>query len=156
MPGFDTITFTFSEFKLWEEKFAWCVKAKHCWALSTNVWKQKVCWHHPAMFCLITSSKLSCQWFEFSLKVKAMGWNPGYLLKSFLLERFDHLMNSPKIEYKSLFLARFVSCHITTEAQCPKMRQSKMDLILLFVYTYYLFAQLIFCISYSSFPALER
>ena len=44
-------------------------------------------------------------------------------------------MNSPKIEYKSLFLARFVSCHITTEAQCPKMRQSKMDLILLFVYT---------------------
>ena len=23
--------------------------------------KKKVCWHHPAMFCLITSSKLSCQ-----------------------------------------------------------------------------------------------
>ena len=27
--------------------------------LSTNFWKQKVCSHHPAMFCLITSSKLS-------------------------------------------------------------------------------------------------
>ena len=30
-------------------------------ALSTNFWKQKVCWHHPAMFCLITLSKLSRQ-----------------------------------------------------------------------------------------------
>ena len=35
------------------------------------------------MFCLITSSKLSRQKFEFSLKV--MGLNLGYLLKSFLL-----------------------------------------------------------------------
>ena len=39
-------------------KFAWGVKAKHCWALSTNLWKQNVCWHHPAMFCLIISSKV--------------------------------------------------------------------------------------------------
>ena len=39
--------------------FAWGVKAKHWWALSTNFWKQKVCWHHPAMFCLISSSKHS-------------------------------------------------------------------------------------------------
>ena len=23
--------------KLWEEKFAWCVKAKHCWVLSTII-----------------------------------------------------------------------------------------------------------------------
>ena len=48
----------------------------------TNFWEQKVCWNHPAMFCLITSSKLSRQWFEFSL---VMGSNPGYLLKYFLL-----------------------------------------------------------------------
>ena len=41
------------------------------------------CRHHSAMFCLITSSKLSRQWFELSLKM--MGLNPGYLLKSFLL-----------------------------------------------------------------------
>ena len=46
---------------------------------------QKVCWFHPAMFCLITSSKLSRQWFEFSLKVKVMRLNPGYLFKPFLL-----------------------------------------------------------------------
>ena len=54
------------KFKLWVGKFVWGVKAKHCWALSTNFWKQKVCWQH-------------------SLKVKGIGSNPGYLLKSFLL-----------------------------------------------------------------------
>ena len=47
---------------MWEGKFSWGVKAKHCSALSTNFWKQKVCWHHPAMFCLITTSKLSWRW----------------------------------------------------------------------------------------------
>ena len=60
-------------------------KGKHCWALSTNFSKQKFCWHHPAMFCLINSSKLSSLWFQFSIKVKVMRSNPGYLLKSFLL-----------------------------------------------------------------------
>ena len=44
-----------------------------------------ISWHHQAMFHLITSSKLSRQWFEFQLKVKVMGLNPSYLLKSFLL-----------------------------------------------------------------------
>ena len=34
---------------------------------------------------LITSSDLSSQWFEFSLKVKVIRSNPGCLLKSFLL-----------------------------------------------------------------------
>ena len=29
------------KFKLWPGKFAWGVKAKHCWELSTNFWKQK-------------------------------------------------------------------------------------------------------------------
>ena len=36
------------------------------------------------MFCLYTSSKLSRLQFEFSLKVRVMRWNSGYLLKSFL------------------------------------------------------------------------
>ena len=43
-----------SNFKVWVGKFASGVKAKHCWALSRNIWKQKACWHHPAMFCLFT------------------------------------------------------------------------------------------------------
>ena len=37
--------------------------------------------------CFITSSKLSRQKFEFILKVKVMGSNPGYLLKSFLRKK---------------------------------------------------------------------
>ena len=37
------------------------------------------------MFCLYTSSKFSRPKFEFSLNVKVMGSNPGYLLKYFLL-----------------------------------------------------------------------
>ena len=35
-------------------KFAWGVKAKHCWLLSTNF---KVCWQHPAMFCRKNKNK---------------------------------------------------------------------------------------------------
>ena len=73
------------KFKWLAGKFASGVKAKHYWALSTNFWKQKVCWHNPAMFCPIISSKLSRQSFEFSLKVKVIGLNLSYLLKSFLL-----------------------------------------------------------------------
>ena len=46
------------------------------------------------MFCLITSIKLSRQLFEFSLKVKVMGSNPGYLLKSFLLYRTGEYCDS--------------------------------------------------------------
>ena len=40
-------------------------KGKTLLGLSTNFWKQKVCWHHPAMFCLITSSKLSANNLNF-------------------------------------------------------------------------------------------
>ena len=58
-------------------------KGKTLLGVVNKLWKQKVCWHYPAMFCLINSSKLSCKLFEFSLKV--MRLNPGYLLKSFLL-----------------------------------------------------------------------
>ena len=47
--------------------------------------EKKVCWQCWAMFCIYTSSKLSCPLFEFSLKVKVMGSNPGYFLKSLLL-----------------------------------------------------------------------
>ena len=76
------------KFKLLAEKFTW---ANNCWVMSTNFWFSKVCWQCPAMFCLHTSSKLSCSWFTFSLKVKVMGSNPGYLLKSFLLQTKETL-----------------------------------------------------------------
>ena len=54
------------KFKLWPGKFAWVNKVKHCLALST-------------MLCLITSSKLSFQYFECSLKVKAIFLNIFYI-----------------------------------------------------------------------------
>ena len=45
----------------------------------------KVCWYHPAMFCLITLSKLFRQLIWIFTEGKAMGSSPGYLLESFLL-----------------------------------------------------------------------
>ena len=59
------------------QTFVCGVKAKHCRGCQKFV--------DITQQCLITSSKLSRQLFEFSLKVKVMGLNPGYLLKSFLL-----------------------------------------------------------------------
>ena len=69
-------------------KFAWGIKTKKLLEVVKKLLKTKslLTWHHPAMFCLITSSKHSRQKFEFSLKVKVMGSNPSYyLLKSFPL-----------------------------------------------------------------------
>ena len=43
------------KYKLLEGKFAW---GGHC---QQNFESKKFSWHHPAMFCLITSSILSCQ-----------------------------------------------------------------------------------------------
>ena len=53
--------------------------------MSSNFLFSKISWQHPAMFCLITSIKLSRQQFQFLRKAKVMGSNPGYLIKSFLL-----------------------------------------------------------------------
>ena len=38
-------------------KFAWDIKAKHCWVVLKNILLSKVCWQHPAMLCLYTSNK---------------------------------------------------------------------------------------------------
>ena len=61
----------------------------HWWNSVITYW-----WQAEKMFCLYTSSKLSRPQFEFSLKVKVMGSNPGNLLKTFLLYsrkyRFDN------------------------------------------------------------------
>ena len=90
------------KFKLLAGKFTWENKAKHCWMMSTNFLFSKVCWLCPAMFCLYNSSKLSRPWFEFSLKVKVMGLNPGYILKYFLLYyvwcRGKDCISSPKMK----------------------------------------------------------
>ena len=48
--------------KIMGRKVCLSCKGKTLLGLSTNFWKQKVWWHRPAMFCLITSSKLSWRW----------------------------------------------------------------------------------------------
>ena len=57
------------------------------------------------MFCLYISSKLFHPWVEFSLKVKVMRSNPGYLLKSFLLYNivtdFEDFRNDLKEQIQS-------------------------------------------------------
>ena len=47
-------------------------------------------------------------WFEFLLKVKVIGSNPGYLLKSFLLyeQKYSHLKNSFKEGLTKRFYAK--------------------------------------------------
>ena len=49
------------KFKFLTGKYTWGNKEKQ-WALSTNFWKQEVCWHHPAMFCLYTLSTPPIIW----------------------------------------------------------------------------------------------
>ena len=48
------------------------------------------------MFCLYNSSKLSRPQFDFSLKVKVMELNPGYLISSFLLYFLYLIINQPE------------------------------------------------------------
>ena len=69
------------KFKLWAGKFAWGVRSKHYWVLSTKFWKQKVCWNHPAMFCPNTSNKLSAN----NLNIHWRWWDR---IKTILLNLF--------------------------------------------------------------------
>ena len=59
-------------------------KSKTLLGVVNKLLKTKVYWHHPAMFCFITSSKLSRELFELSLQVKVMRSNPGYLTAQFV------------------------------------------------------------------------
>ena len=62
------------KFKLWAGKFAWDIKAKHCWVLSTNFLFSKVYWQHSAMFFLYTSSKFSCPYLNFDQRWRWWDW----------------------------------------------------------------------------------
>ena len=79
-------------------KFAGGVTAKRCWAMSTNFWKNNV---DITRQCF-TSSNLSRQWFKFSLKMRVMGLNPGYLFKSFPLYQFIYISNYINLLFFSL------------------------------------------------------
>ena len=64
------------------------------------------------MFCLIISKKLSRQEFEFLLKVKVMGSNPAYLLKSMCSLLMYFMLNYEKNEKVSITLSpnRVLKC----------------------------------------------
>ena len=67
------------EIQIMDRKVCLRCKGKILLGVVSKHLKTKSCWHHPAMFCLITPSKLSLPQFEFSLKGKVMGLNPGFL-----------------------------------------------------------------------------
>ena len=72
------------KFKLLAEKFTWGNKAKHCWVISTNFLFSKVADKTQQCFAFTPQANFPPR-FEFSLFVKAMGLNPGYLLLQYFL-----------------------------------------------------------------------
>ena len=62
-----------------------CLRCKTLLGIINKHLKKKSLLTSPSNVLPYTSSKLSRPSFEFSLKVKVMGLNPGYLSKSFLL-----------------------------------------------------------------------
>ena len=84
-------------------------KAKHCWALSTNFWKKKVCWHHPAIFCLITSSKLFPDNLNFHFTVMGLNQeifsNLFYFSLPYYISNFFHYIFRPGQEAQKIYKA---------------------------------------------------
>ena len=118
------------KFKLEAGEFNWNNRAKHCWVMSTNFSFAKLCWQHPAMFCLYIPRKLSHSWFEFSL-VKVIGSNPGNILKSYLLypnfqllTHFFFMGNICKIWWKMAHCSELILSLIQI------VKQKRMDLTL--------------------------
>ena len=71
--------------------------------MSTNFWKQKVCWHHPAMFCLITPNK-------FSLKV--MGLNSDFLNLSSFNNQWIHSSRRLRKQISLFYFEPVIFCYI--------------------------------------------
>ena len=73
-------------------------KGKTLLGIVKKVLKTKRLLTSPSNICLITSNKLSRQWFEFSLNVKVKGSNPGYLLRFFLFYFYTNFFVSVQEE----------------------------------------------------------
>ena len=54
-------------------------------ALSTKFWKLNVCWHHPVMLCLFTSSKLFANNLNFLWRWRWWDWIQSIFLIYFTL-----------------------------------------------------------------------
>jgi hypothetical protein len=78
------------KFKLLVGKFTCGNKAKYYWVILTNSLFSKICWQCPAMFAFTPQTNFPAHYLKkISLKVKVIGSNPGYLLRSFLLTKIN-------------------------------------------------------------------
>ena len=68
--------------QIMDKKVCLMCKGKTLLDIVNKLWKQKICWHHPAMFCLCTQVNFPAYNLNFYLRWRS---NPGYLLKYFLL-----------------------------------------------------------------------
>ena len=82
-------------------KFAWGLKTKRCLLLSTKFGKQKVCWHHPAMFCLITSSNFPANDLNFHWRWRWWDWIQAIFLNIFYFNSKTFLPITKALVFKS-------------------------------------------------------
>ena len=94
-----------------------CLRCKTLLGIINKHLKKKVCWHHPAMFCLINPSKLSQQKFEFLLNVKVMGLNTGFILIFFYFT-----IESVQMPISAHNNSRWSEARSTTTLQCTVLR----------------------------------
>ena len=83
--------------KLWAGKFAWGVKAKHCWALSTYFLFSKVCWHYPACFASLPQVKFPAFNLNFHWRWRWWDWIQATILNLFCFKNEEWKFNNPKI-----------------------------------------------------------
>ena len=85
--------------QIWAGKFSLGVKVKHCWALSTNFWKQKGCWHQQQCFALLPqvhfpTNNLNFQ-FRWRHRIKAIFLNLFYFNQN-VKNDFSKLLSGAK------------------------------------------------------------
>ena len=118
------------------QRFAWGVKAKHCWALSTNFWKQKVCWHHPTFSpqANFSAHNLNFCWrWRWWHQIQATFWNLFYLTQNwysttkFMLKHTTPFHNRVKssIFFKPVGGVKIATCQMVA-------KNAKMDFMELF------------------------
>ena len=82
------------------------MKAKLCWALSKNFWKQKVCWHHPAVIALLPQVNFPTNNLNFHWR-----WRWWDLIQAIFLNLF-YFINMKESLWTHLKIY-FVNCKIS-------------------------------------------
>ena len=140
-------------------KFAWGVKAKHCWVLTTNFWKQKVCWHlsssknSPPIIWIFTEgdgieSRLS-SWI-FSNLVYYYLLDDFKVSKNYLLDRMNLTCDSEIYQFNKWFNIWIIFWPVQNQLSMRKMQayQIANKLFMLKSFTFILADELSY--SYAS------